>query len=213
LRLRPPILPPAGGRIRHNPVMIRGDLSNRLIHLTSGESLEAAFQKFLKILNARRLIANNGHIKGGFKCVCFSEAPVAILGQMLATKDSRYQPLGVMVDKAWLFGKGGRPVIYQSDAEYDDLPESLKYRHVRYEPADSPDKGVDWTWEREWRIREDVILRPDHVTLVVPTRDFPDFSKELHLGFPNEPDAATPGFNSLEWHYVALSDLGVTIEL
>jgi hypothetical protein len=58
--------------------MIRGDLSNRLIHLTSGETIKDVFQNFLSILSKRRLIANDGKIKGGYKCVCFSEAPLSI---------------------------------------------------------------------------------------------------------------------------------------
>jgi hypothetical protein len=193
--------------------MIRGDLSSRLIHLTSGESLEAAFQNFLAILTAGRLIASDRNIRGGFKCVCFSEAPIAILAQMLVHERPRYMPFGVMVDKVWLFSQGGRPVIYQSDTEYEDLPEPLRHRHVRYEPSNAVDKGVDWTWEREWRIPGDVIFRPDQVTLVVPSRDFPDFPKEVHRAFPKESGASTPNFNSLDWHYVALSDLGVTIEM
>jgi hypothetical protein len=200
---------PGTAAVSYDSAMTRGDLSNRLIHLTSGESMEGAFQRFLSILTAGRLLASDRNIRGGFKCVCFSEAPIAVLAQMLVGEKSRYMPFGVMLDKAWLFAKGGRPVIYQSEAEYECLPEPLRYRHVRYEPGN----GVDWTWEREWRIPGDVIFRPNEVTLIVPVRDFPDFPKEVHRTFPKEPGAIIPRFNSLEWHYVALSDLGVTVEM
>jgi hypothetical protein len=187
--------------------MIRGDLSNRLIHLTSGESTEDVFRNFLSILKLRRLIGNDGKIKGGYKCVCFSEAPVSILGQMLAEAGSRYAPYGVMVDKKWLYSRGGRPVIYQSEAEFLQLPEAFRHRHVRYEPG----SGIDFTWEREWRIAGDVEIPPDQVTLVVPNRKFPDLAKE-HVGaFPKEAQETERGFYSLDWHYVALSDLGVEI--
>lgn len=56
-----------------------------------------------------------------------------------------------MVPKQWLYVQGGRPVIYQSDKEFYDLPEAIRWRHVRYEPASSP--PIDFTWEREWRIQ------------------------------------------------------------
>jgi hypothetical protein len=193
--------------------MTRGDLSNRLIHLTSGDTIVEAFKRFLSVLNKKRLIANDGHIKGGHKCVCFSEAPIAILAQMLAYKDSRYQPFGVMVDKAWLFKLGGRPVIYQPDDEYETLPPDVRYRHVRYEPTESPEKPIDFTWEREWRIPKDVILSPAQVTLVVPNRAFVDFAKAENKSAAPDDDLETTGFRSLDWHYIALEDLGVTVDI
>jgi hypothetical protein len=79
----------------------------------------------------------------------------------------RYAPLGVMVDKRWLYERGGRPVIYQSHAEFDELPESKQHLHVRYEP----DQGIDYSWEREWRIKTDSLeLDPEQTTIVVPSR-------------------------------------------
>src|SRR5690606_27816837 len=68
---------------------------------------------------------------------------------------------------AWLFAGGGRPVIYQSDEEYEALPESLRWRHVRYEPhADPP---IDFSWEREWRIRvESLEIHPAISGVVLP---------------------------------------------
>jgi hypothetical protein len=186
--------------------MIRGDLSNRLVHLTKGDD-NAAFSNFQSILKTRRLIGSSGHIKGLHKCVCFSEAPVSVIAQMCAEKAMKYKPLGVMVDKAWLFKLGGRPVIYQSDREYEDLPEDLRYRHVRYEPPD-----VDFAWEREWRVCGDVELHPESVTLVVPSRGFVDFPKEMHMASSNGDSEPSTGFGSLEWHFIALEDLGVTVD-
>lgn len=61
----------------------------------------------------------------------------------------RYSAFGVVVSKTWLFNQGGRPVINQANEEYVQLPDSLKYRHVRYEPH----RGIDHAWEREWRIQ------------------------------------------------------------
>lgn len=52
-----------------------------------------------------------------------------------------------------LFSIGGRPVIYQPEAEYSALPETLRWRHVRYDLGVVP--PIDFTWEREWRVRSD----------------------------------------------------------
>jgi hypothetical protein len=64
--------------------MIRGGLSNRLIHLTKGMSPEEAASIFMRILQEGRLRGRNGYIRGGYNCVCFSEAPISILSQNLA---------------------------------------------------------------------------------------------------------------------------------
>jgi hypothetical protein len=88
-------------------------------------------------------------------CVCFTEAPLAEMASLFASaamldeaQALRYEPFGVGVPKDWLFRTGGRSVIYQSDAEYELLPDDFRWRHCRYEPPD-----IDFTWEREWRIR------------------------------------------------------------
>jgi hypothetical protein len=74
-----------------------------------------------------------------------------------------------MVPKDWLFERGGRPVIYQTDDEYSDLPESLRWRHVQYDPPN----GVDFTWEREWRIKIDELPLDSSVTgVLVPDAEW-----------------------------------------
>jgi hypothetical protein len=208
--------------------MIRGDLSDRLIHLTRGETLAdtlvkkvlrdtEAQQRFWSIVRSCKLIASTGNIVGGHKCVCFSEAPIAVLAQMLAPGDAQYAPLGVMVDKAWLFNQGGRPVIYQPRAEYDVLPDSHKYRHVNYDPinAAGPD---DVTWEREWRVQCDSIpLDPAQVTLIVPFRSMVESYKQGHLQEQQDEayalgDAAFQALQSPPWHFLVLEDLGLEID-
>lgn len=132
--------------------MLREDISHRLIHFTKGESFENAYQIIRNIIHESRLIGSNGFIKGGYNCVCFSEAPLTALecGLLNSSAYSRYSPFGVVFDKKWIFEQGGRPAIYQTDAEYDALPDDFKWRHVRYDL--SADEPIDFTWEREWRM-------------------------------------------------------------
>lgn len=107
--------------------------------------------------------------------MCFSEAPLAALehGLLSSSAYSRYAPFGVMFDKKWIFEHGGRPVIYQPDAEYSTLPESHRWRHVRYEPT--TEEPIDFTWEREWRIQTDELCFDSSVcSIIVPDQDWVD---------------------------------------
>jgi hypothetical protein len=197
--------------------MVRDDLSDKLIHLVKGNSYDEVVSTFTKILNERRLLGGTGCIRGGYRCVCFSEAPISKLGIILANPDvhgMRYRGFGIMVEKIWLFKCGGRPVIYQPDSEFDLLPESHRFRHVRYEP----DTGVDFSWEREWRIRTDELsIRPDDVTAIVPNRDWIYGALREHTRVLADRARRTGGSIGAEstavfpWHFIALGDLGVPV--
>ena len=193
--------------------MDRDDLSSKLVHLTRG-TWEEASETFQNIVDEKRLKGGTGGINDNVRCVCFSEAPIGKLSVILANRSElgfRYAPFGVMVDKEWLFRQGGRPVIYQAEEdEYQFLHPDQRYRHKRYEP----DKGIDFTWEREWRIRaEEVPLDPTVTTLVVPNRDWETmvlaegYSKIQRWSFAHTPMPRSMVEN--EWHLMVLEDLGV----
>jgi hypothetical protein len=185
---------------------MRDDLSNNLVHLTKGTSndptkhREEALQTLEKILREKQLRGGIGFIKGSHRCVCFSEAPISKISYLIGLEDKgvfKYQPYGVMVKKDWAFKYGGRPVIYGPDSDYEKLPQEMQYRHVRFWLGDKYD--IDHTWEREWRIKADAIaLSPEEVTVVVPDR--------------NAKNAFADYFNTTPWHYIVLSDLGVSIK-
>lgn len=150
----------------------RRDISQHVVHFTSDSSLDHAFARFQTIIHDQCLRGGSTKTRGGYECVCFTEAPLASLEQGLVNPSvySRYSPFGIMFEKSWLFAYGGRPVIYQSDAEFVALPEELRWRHVRYEP-----EAVDFTWEREWRIRcGELHFTPNDACLVVPSQDWAD---------------------------------------
>lgn len=155
--------------------MARLDLSNYLVHWTKGLDEEAAFLTLRTIVSERRIVGSNGHIKGGFNCVCFTEAPEVAFHQMAG----RYLPFGIRISKKWLFSLGGRPVIYQSANEYDLLAAEHRWRHVRYEPDQIP--PIDFSWEREWRICCDELYLPsEEVTIIVPDEHYENELLEEH---------------------------------
>lgn len=162
--------------------MSRPDISPYLVHFTSGTDEEDAFARLRKIVASRKLIAGSGFIKGEHRCVCFSEAPLTSLTGGLVNERyySRYSPFGIVVPKKWLFERGGRPVIYQPSSEYDLLPESHRWRHVRFEIRDSFE-NADFTWEREWRIKCDELpLQPAVAQIVVADSSWANRLTEEH---------------------------------
>jgi hypothetical protein len=128
-----------------------------------------------KILYEETLIGTSSWTHGT-NTICFTEAPihefnsVFSLVSIASSKDERprYEPYGIAVSKKWLFEKGGRPVIYDHPDTFSQYPESLRYRFVPY----NPNNGIDFTWEREWRIQTDALqLDPKHTLVVVPTSE------------------------------------------
>lgn len=136
--------------------MNRPDISDHLIHFTRGITDEKAFKVLQKIIRDKKLIGSNNLIKGRYRCVCFSEAPLVSLSDGLINDCyySKYSPFGIMVSKKWLFEQGGRPVIYQPVSEYEHLRQTHRWRHMTFELR-SKESPSDFTWEREWRIQCD----------------------------------------------------------
>jgi hypothetical protein len=149
--------------------MSRSDISTKVIHFTKGDDDRQAFNNLLSIIDKGRIVPGTGMIKGKYSCVCFTEAPLSSLSQGLvhAFASGRYKQFGIMFEKSHVFQLGGRPVIYQSSNEINDLHEEIRWRHVRYEPAGNP--PVDFTWEREWRLKNEIQVSPEYAQLIVPT--------------------------------------------
>ena len=156
--------------------MQREDLSDFLVHFIKGETREEAFRVLSSIVRQSGLLGGDSYVKGSFRCVCFSEAPIHTFASFLARPGAhgvKYKPFGVAVRKRWLFEAGGRPVIYQSASEYYLLPQDIRWRHVRYEPHLEP--SIDFTWEREWRIKIDwLAISPEVAWLVLPDDSWVD---------------------------------------
>ncbi len=198
--------------------MNRADISPYLVHFTSGDSHGDAFARLRKIIADRRLIAGSRFIKGNYRCVCFSEAPLTSLKGGLVNEDyySRYSPFGIMVSKQWLFAQGGRPVIYQSAEEYSSLPESQRWRHVLYQPSNSKET-LDFTWEREWRIKCDslgfdqssaqvIVLDPSWANRLVAEHDREEDYLIMQYKLIFDDDIIAEAYrNSFQWTVLTLS--------
>ena len=162
-------------------MVARMDISPYLIHFTKGNDLNDAFNNLVSIISDGAIIGSNNLIKGGYNCVCFSEAPIDCLSNGLINSNfySKYSPFGIIVNKEWLFQKGGRPVIYQTESEYDLLAETQKWRHMTYNLIEEP--IIDFTWEREWRINiDELYINPMDCGIILPNDSWADCLLSMH---------------------------------
>ena len=97
-------------------------------------------------------------------------------GFVNSTAYSEYAPFGIIFDKKWIFDQGGRPVIYGPDSEFNLLPDTLKWRHVRYEPG-----KIDFTWQREWRVQCDNLpISTEIAAVLLPSQEWVDLFIKDH---------------------------------
>jgi hypothetical protein len=119
--------------------------------------------------------------------VCLFDAPLAELNRLLVHNHRRrYEPFGIAMDKRYAFAMGARPMIYMPWSEACRmLDEQELWRVVAIDLAQTP--PLDWTFEREWRIAQQLKL-PSHgvVALVETWRDV----DELYDRFGGTPPCA-----------------------
>ena len=148
--------------------------------------------------------------------MCFTEAPIHEFNRIFALVDlaasedqrPRYEPYGVAVSKEWLFVHGGRQAIYDHPEAIEQYPESQRYRFVPYDP----ERGLDTTWEREWRIRTDALeLDPKQTLVVVPTADeafeFVYTNSDIETDY--DEDGPSTAYHVPQWLAVSLDIFGV----
>jgi hypothetical protein len=145
---------------------MRIDITDKLCHWVKAKNQDEAFDILRNIMHQRKIIGSKGFVKGKFDCVCFTESPYTEFHK----QNHRYEKYGVMVSKELVFKNGGRPVIYQTEHEFNFLPEELKWRHVTFNPP-----KIDFTWEREWRINaSEMEVTPEDFLFLVPCAEAGD---------------------------------------
>lgn len=153
----------------------RTDLTQGLVHLTKPNEELNAFEVLMKILKEKRIIGStNKTVNGeqrGFICgkdsaVCFQDVPLLSLSENILheqrlrhekpDRSIRYGAFGLRFDKRYIFKKGGRPVLYEvTEIAKSFLPEEEHWRIVKFDLGNT-DNLIDWTHEREWRIKGDL---------------------------------------------------------
>lgn len=169
-----------------NRISYRSDLTVNLTHLTrtvfdsDGKVVLNHLEVLKNILTEKRLrgsSTSSGFIVGSNKAVCFQEAPLYGVGQNVLHEQNfredlggkiRYLGAGISFPKIYLFNAGARPVIYEKTENAKQfLGKDEWYRIVNLDYS-NPERIVDWTHEREWRIKGDFSFDLSRVTVILP---------------------------------------------
>ena len=161
----------------------RSDVNCRVAHLTRRNDGKDAFEVLCKILDEKMLIGSGreGFIRGNNRAVCFQDVPLYSLAEnvkyeyeclMKAKSENkntknRYEGFGLRFNKGQIFQKGARPVIYGTKDELNILPDSEQWRCVQID-LNAANKIIDWTHEREWRIKGDFHFEYSEIEVIVP---------------------------------------------
>lgn len=134
-------------------------------------AMDEAYSVMQQIFECGYLRASGKDTFKNIESICFSESPKEVMRH----QSSKYLPFGFAFEKEYIFELGGRHVIYQTKEEADILPPSLHWRHVTYDPSDiaaSKPDGVNFTWEREWRLNDSTLNILDCHSVIVPNQDY-----------------------------------------
>jgi hypothetical protein len=136
-----------------------------------GEILESGY---IRPTFAPRGQKNRPSIKGPCPAICFTDQPISALLVTCDVMPGHHTPYGIAYFKPTLFDAGARPAMYATKQDLgrriqqgepnwdperelytDGIPPELQYLFVEYDPSGVGvfNRVVDWTWEREWRLR------------------------------------------------------------
>lgn len=193
---------------------VRADISDWLWHFVrQGNEMDT----LRTILQEKRLKGDTDPATAT-KVVCLTEAPaVEFLKQSSVLKKARYKRLsnyGFGFTKIWAFDRGGLPVIYQPrrlleklltslQPTHQEILNSYRFRHVDFDPA----TGLDYSWQREWRIPgAEVTFAPQDIVVVVPS-----FAEAEGILYDIEADSDIMDHDPVcfpvripKWHFLAL---------
>ncbi|MBG5923162.1 hypothetical protein [Providencia rettgeri] len=121
------------------------------------DNFESAYETLLEIIGSKEIKSGNPRLTNGYDCVCLSES----LPRSVLNGKAKYQPFGIRFVKNSIYRMGGRHVIYLDCVQAMSLGKSLEWLHVEHDPhKKGTPYGIDFTWEREWRVQTDSIYLP-----------------------------------------------------
>lgn len=181
----------------------REDLSDYVFHFTKGANAKEVLKKMIK----------DGAIIDIFKkgFICFTEAPILLLPDMFdifnSYPDPLYSPYGIGIKRDVLYKMGGRPVIYGTEVDKQQIQNSLLWRFVMMEPGE-----YDFSWLREWRLpKEEYKISNDDIIIVKSIED----EQEILMEFNDIDIDAEPADGGFEISYTGIfirKHKGVSIE-
>jgi hypothetical protein len=140
-----------------------------LTHFTRRTAAGDALDNLAAILRARTIQGSSRMVRTRRAVVCLFDAPLAELNRLLLPVNRRrYEPFGIALDKRYAFGMGARPVIYLPWHEASEmLADEEWWRVVAIGLDHNP--PLDWTFEREWRVPDQIPLPARGAVALVET--------------------------------------------
>jgi hypothetical protein len=120
-----------------------------------------------RIVAIGRLLASNDLTRGQ-PVVCFSDIPLNELEKHRVFRNHLgrwdFELCGVAIKRDWLSSRGGRPVKYGTEEDWESISE---IERSFFQLAKSANGKIDWKAEREWRIVGDLDLRTAPMNAIV----------------------------------------------
>ena len=142
-----------------------------------------------RMLEEQRIRASSAGIRGGVPIVSFSASPPGELLRLRTYRRHRtrwdYEPYGLCIRRTALERLGARPVCYGDDLLWDRLSDADRpWFQKQFTTTNS--ERIDWSHEREWRVRGDVSLVGFDVTDAVVFVPSETLASDLQTctGFP-----------------------------
>ena len=100
----------------------------------------------------------------------------------------RYRACGLVFPKAYVYDRGGRPVVYdKTSVAKKYLPPTEHWRIVNLNLS-NPEAIVDWTHEREWRVPDKLEFEHEDVAVIMPNSGATKkFSRAYEIKFGEKP--------------------------
>jgi hypothetical protein len=168
-----------------NRMRLRSDMSCYVTHLTRASSgngetgYQSGIDHLLQILREKKIRGSHnisGFINGAEPAVCFQDMPLNgvsqnVLHEQMYREDlggkTRYEANGLSFTKGFIFEKGGRPVFYEkTHVAKKILPKEEWWRIVNFDLSNK-NRVIDWTHEREWRVKGDIEFEYEHAFILV----------------------------------------------
>lgn len=166
----------------------RSDVSTYLTHLTRGENGKTSSQVLKKILEDRKIIANNkrSFVVGNSNVVSFMDNSLSGVTQQtyfnfIKSKEGtelEYKPIGLTFDKKYAFAKGARPVFYEKEEVAKEILNQKEWWRIVDFDLSNQEAMIDRTMEREWRFNNDFEFDLEEVAIVIPSLSNYDVLKQ-----------------------------------
>ena len=138
---------------------------------------ERLLMSLLQILAEMRLRASGRWTRDRRPVVSLTAQPLALWRELRSFRSHLgrwdFEPCGLGLSRELIHQLGGRPVVYGDEQTYTMLA-AAEQTYFQLANSRGPNRAIDWTVEREWRVPDDIDLRKfgeRDAFVFVPNRD------------------------------------------